>query len=169
MGVQLSLLLFALSLFASPLRFEMRDVDFDGHPDLLVVRDFGAKWARYDVWLFDLRSEGFVTTPLARDLSRLDNLTVDPARRRLYAYSIGPADPSQSVYRIEGGRLKLVEECVFHNSDIPAGQESKDPRSGVLVVRAPRQGRMVTLTQRTMRLAGEMPDPCAGRAPAGIR
>jgi hypothetical protein len=37
-------------------------------------------------------------------------------------------------------------------------------------VRAPRQGRMITLAQRSMRMeSGETGDPCAARAPAGVR
>jgi hypothetical protein len=32
-------------------KFMVRDLDFDRHPDLAGIREFGAKWARYCVWL----------------------------------------------------------------------------------------------------------------------
>ena len=37
----------------------MTDLDFDGHLDPAGIREFGAKWARYCVWLYDRRITQF--------------------------------------------------------------------------------------------------------------
>src|SRR6516225_3940719 len=34
-------------------QFVVTDFDFDHHPDLAGIREIGAKWARYCVWLYD--------------------------------------------------------------------------------------------------------------------
>ena len=59
------------------LRFEAKDLDFDGHIDLIGIREFGAKWARYCVWLYDPLQGLFVKDFLAEQMELLANLAVN--------------------------------------------------------------------------------------------
>jgi hypothetical protein len=45
--------------------FMVRDLDFDRHPDLAGIREFGAKWARYCVWFYDPKQHIFTKDFLA--------------------------------------------------------------------------------------------------------
>lgn len=96
----------------------LADVDFDGYLDLVVLREHGAKWGRYDVRLFDAKAGRFVESALTRHLGTLVNLTVDSDRKRIVTYSIGPSDPFEDVYRVEQGRLVLEASC--HVEEGPA-------------------------------------------------
>lgn len=69
------------------------DLDFDGLPDILATRDFGAKWATYCVWLFDPNQGRFIQNPLSRQMEDLENLTVDDERHQIVAFTIGPTYP----------------------------------------------------------------------------
>jgi hypothetical protein len=103
-GVQLQRLtcdLAPFTMFVEGLAIE--DLDMDGHPDLRGVREFGAKWERYCVWLFDPSSRRFVKDLLAQQMELLSNLQVDAAHRRLVSSYIGPSRPSWDVYRIVSG------------------------------------------------------------------
>lgn len=85
--------------------FESRDLNFDGYADLTGIREFGAKWARYCVWLYDPRQHLFVKDFLAEQVELLTNLGVE-SEHRISASSIGPANPWSAVYGIsnsEGG------------------------------------------------------------------
>ena len=88
--------------------FTVEDLDLDGQPDLRGVREFGAKWERFCVWLFDPSSREFVKDHLAEQMELLYNLQVDAAHRRLVSFSIGPTYPSWDVYRIVRGPLPEV-------------------------------------------------------------
>jgi hypothetical protein len=100
-------------------QFEVQDLDMDGHPDLRGPREFGAKWYRYCVWLFDPSSQWFVSDFLAEQMELLYNLQVDGVHHRLISSTIGPTDPSWDVYRIVDGshprmRVLLPEQaCVI--------------------------------------------------------
>ncbi len=89
----------------------LADVDFDGVLDLVILREFGAKWGRYDVRRFDVATHAFVENALTRALGELPNLTVDAPGRRLLAYDIGPAAPFEQLYRVDGDRLVLEDVC----------------------------------------------------------
>jgi hypothetical protein len=108
--------------------FTIEDLDLDGHPDLRGVREFGAKWERYCVWLLDPSSRRFVKDRLAEQMELLSNLQVDAAHRRLVSSYIGPSRPSWDVYRIVRGpepedRLLLPEQsCTIETG--PAGNEA---------------------------------------------
>jgi len=108
------------------------DVDFDGHPDLVVLRELGAKSSRTpersegavanegqrasDVYLFEPRTHRFSdASPLARELGRLPNLGVDAGHRHVTSYDIGPNRPSREVYDVTAGGLRLTESCAFLN------------------------------------------------------
>jgi hypothetical protein len=89
-------------------RFEAQDLDFDGHKDLMGIRDFGAKWARYCVWLYDPHQHIFITDFLAEQMELLANLS--PIENGMILTShLGPTNPWWSVYHIStanGGRAE---------------------------------------------------------------
>jgi hypothetical protein len=97
----------------------IEDLDMDGHPDMRAVREFGAKWERYCIWLYDPSTHGFQKDLLARQMEALSNLTVDASRHRLVSFDIGPVEPSWDVYRIMKGpylkerRLLPEQSCVI--------------------------------------------------------
>ena len=103
-GVQLQRLTCDLAPFTGFVEgFAIEDLDMDGHPDLRGVREFGAKWERYCVWLFDPSSRQFEKDLLAQQMELVSNLQVDAAHRRLVSSYIGPSRPSWDVYRIVSG------------------------------------------------------------------
>jgi hypothetical protein len=111
------------------LNFRSEDLNFDGYSDLQGPREFGAKWGRYCVWLFDPASHSFITDDLAEQMEMLYNLEADPQQRLIIAYSIGPTNPQMDEYRIENAsenrpywpRLIPVDSClVANNSPGPA-------------------------------------------------
>ena len=55
-------------------QFLVRDLDSDGHPDLAGIREFGAKRARYCVWLYDPKQHFFVKDFLAEQMELMTNL-----------------------------------------------------------------------------------------------
>jgi len=109
------------------LNFKSEDLNFDGYADLKGPCEFGAKWGRYCVWLFDPKRHMFVTDYLAQQMELLYNLEADPKRRLIIAYSIGPTDPLMDEYRIENAgdnrpywpRLIPVDSCFVANSSLP--------------------------------------------------
>ena len=113
------------------------DANFDGHPDVLVLRD---------VFLYDPVARRFSNgSPLARALSELPN--AEFGRHTITTHDVGPTNPSATTYVIEGGRLKLAESCRFIN---PMNQ-----RTGTLVRT---QGAHTTYTH--VRLGPGDVDPC---------
>jgi hypothetical protein len=95
------------------------DVDFDGLPDIVTLRDGGGQWARYCVWLFDPNQGKFMQDSLTHQMEELANLTVDARRRQIVSFTIGPANPTRDEYRIDGPstirnaprRLLRVRSC----------------------------------------------------------
>lgn len=77
------------------------DLDIDGLPDILAIRDGGAKWVTYCVWLFDPSQGKFVQDALSRQMEEFANLTVDVGRRQISTFTIGPTDPVRDEYRID--------------------------------------------------------------------
>ena len=55
-------------------QFVVRDLDSDQHPDLAGIREFGAKWARNCVWLYDPKQHFFVKDFLAEQMELMTNL-----------------------------------------------------------------------------------------------
>jgi hypothetical protein len=82
-------------------QFVVMDFDLDRHPDLAWIREFGAKWARYCVWLYDPKQHIFVKNFLAEQMELLTNLN---SREGGFVSSsqMGPTDPWQATYRIAG-------------------------------------------------------------------
>ncbi len=104
-------------------RFEAKDLDFDGHLDLVGVREFGAKWARYCVWLYDPQQHIFVKDFLAEQMESLTNLAAEKNGRWIVTSSFGPANPWRAVYRIFDGKhsapgrqLLPMESCSVETS-----------------------------------------------------
>ena len=79
--------------------FEVEDLDFDGYKDLMGIREFGAKWARYCVWLYDPKRHIFVTDSLAQQMELLANLSPS-ANGEILTSHLGPTNPSWVVYHI---------------------------------------------------------------------
>lgn len=84
-------------------QFEAMDLDSDGHPDLAGIREFGAKWARYCVWLYDPTQHIFVKNFLAEQMELLTNLTSSDGAL-VSSSQIGPTNPWQALYRIVGAK-----------------------------------------------------------------
>jgi hypothetical protein len=108
-------------------KFEAKDFDFDRHPDLAGIREFGAKWARYCVWLYEPKEHRFVKTFLAEQMELLTNLnSLDGGM--VSSSQIGPTNHWRAVYRIaeaEGSRperqLVPVLSCLLETS--PDGEK----------------------------------------------
>jgi hypothetical protein len=79
--------------------FMIADLDSDGHADLAGIREFGAKWSRYCVWLYDPRQHLFVKDFLAEQMELLTNLTA-LREGRVSSSQIGPAHGWTIVYRV---------------------------------------------------------------------
>jgi hypothetical protein len=92
------------------------DANFDGHPDIVVVRELGAKWTRVDVFLFDPKSHHFAATSgLSRAIATLSNATFDATHRTITTRDVGPSNPSRVTYAIDGASLRMVDSCRFIN------------------------------------------------------
>ena len=108
-------------------QFVVRDLDSDGHPDLAGIREFGAKWARYCVWLYDPMQHFFAKDFLAEQMELMTNL--EPlAGRQISASHIGSENMWRAVYRItdvEGSRperqLVPVYSCLVETK--PGGEK----------------------------------------------
>lgn len=84
-------------------QFVVRDFDSDRHPDLAGIREFGAKWARYCVWLYDPKQHFFVRDFLAEQMELLTNL--EPlAGGQISTSHMGPENMWRAVYRITGAQ-----------------------------------------------------------------
>ena len=127
---------------------EIVDANFDGRPDVLVVREFGAKWSSVDAFLFDARTHRFsASSPLARAIAHLANASFDERRGTITTRDIGPSDPSRVTYVIRGERLSEISSCRFLNP--------LDPRAGTLVRK---NGEHTTVTH--VRLGTSDVNPC---------
>jgi len=92
------------------------DANFDGHPDIVVLRELGAKWSRIDVFLFDPRARRFTqSSGLSRALSSLSNAMYDGAHKTITTRDIGPSNPSRITYAIDGSHLRVLDACRFIN------------------------------------------------------
>lgn len=124
-------------------RFTAEDIDMDGYLDLRSSRAFGGKWGRDCVWLFDPQNHIFEKSLLAEQMELLYNLTVDPKRRRIISYSIGPTNPSWDEYRIEHTgkdrpywpRLIPVQSCFIETGPVGAEMPPLDKNSTIVVTR----------------------------------
>ncbi len=131
---------------------QLVDANFDGHLDVVALREFGAKWGASDVYLFDPRTRRFSdASPLARELGRLANATYDAQQRRITTHDIGPSRPSRQVYTVSGDGLRMTESCTFLNDH--------DERVGTLV-RSRLVGGAVRSTFTKLRLGPTDVDPC---------
>ncbi len=79
------------------------DINFDTYTDIAVAVDFGAKWGRWEWWLFDPRSGLYTQTPLSREISALvwNEHRLDPQARELRIQNFTGACPHENVYRVE--------------------------------------------------------------------
>jgi len=108
-------------------QFVSADFDSDGWPDLAGVREFGAKWARYCVWLYDAKQHRFIKDFLAEQMELLTNL--EPLRDGLVSSSrMGPANPWRARYRVTGApgsrperQLLPISSCLVET--MPGGEK----------------------------------------------
>jgi len=108
-------------------QFVVRDLDSDGHPDLAGIREFGANWARYCVWLYDPKQHFFAKDFLAEQMELMTNL--EPlAGGQISTSHMGPENMWRAVYRItevEGSRperqLVPVHSCLVETK--PGGEK----------------------------------------------
>ncbi len=84
-------------------KFEAQDLDSDGHKDLMGIRDFGAKWARYCVWFYDPQQHIFVKDFLAEQMELLANIAAI-GNGKIVTSHIGPTNPWLAVYSIVGAQ-----------------------------------------------------------------
>jgi len=103
-------------------QFEVTDLDSDGYPDLAGIREFGAKWARYCVWLYDPTQHIFIKNLLAEQMELLTNLTSSDGGE-VFSSQMGPTNPWQAVYRIVGAKdsrperqLVLLFSCLLETT-----------------------------------------------------
>lgn len=54
-------------------QFVATDLDSDRHPDVAGILEFGAKWARYCVWVYDPKKHIFLKNFLAEQMELLTN------------------------------------------------------------------------------------------------
>ncbi|HRJ53092.1 MAG TPA: hypothetical protein PLE99_10005 [Candidatus Thiothrix moscowensis] len=100
---------------ACTLRFD--DVNFDGYRDIAVVIAFGAKWSQSNYWVYDRKSDRYVTTAVTKALGELtpteihfDNTTKTIKTR----YLVINDGVSYELFRIKGNRLVLMEKEILH-------------------------------------------------------
>lgn len=103
------------------------DFDFDHHPDLAGIREFGAKWARYCVWLYDPKQYIFVKDFLAEQLELLTS-PKPLTGGHISSSHMGPANTWQAVYRVTGAegsrperQLVPVYSCLVETT--PGGEK----------------------------------------------
>jgi hypothetical protein len=137
------------------------DLNFDGLADILGVRDFGGKWARQCVWLFDPNRGQFIQDALSRQMEDLVNLGVDAERRLVFAYTIGPTLPTRAEYRIVSEvraerRLLPVRSCEL---DTGATEGADRTVSVVKYVNGQK-----AVERRTV--SADCNDPCGDRCPS---
>lgn len=92
--------------------FRPVDINGDGYQDLAVVYERGGKWTSDSYFLFDPGSGRFLTNALTTDLRKLthNGLTLHPGKKEIRVSKfIGVCLNSFEVYRIENGRLALLE------------------------------------------------------------
>lgn len=102
--------------------FVIADLDFDGHLDLAGIREFGAKWARYCVWLYDQKQHRYTKDFLAEQMELLTNLK-PLGDSQISGSHIGPANSWIAVYRVVGSdgswpvrQLVPVRSCLVEST-----------------------------------------------------
>ena len=127
-------------------QFVVRDLDSDQHPDLAGIREFGATWARYCVWLYDTKQHLFAKDFLSEQMELMTNL--EPlAGGQISTSHMGPDNMWRAVYRIaevEGSRperqLIPVYSCLVETKPgggRPAAVVTVRYESGHAVVQRP--------------------------------
>ena len=143
-------------------QFVLEDFDSDGFVDLAGVREHGAKWARYCVWLFDPKQHLFVKDFLAEQMELLSNLS-NAGDGMVSSSSIGPTNPWVDLYRVVGARLGRSERQLL--LVIACVVETRDDGKAKAVVVTRYQGHTLPEVQRQpvegMDVAGAM-RKCAG-------
>ena len=135
------------------------DVNFDGYRDFWVLREMGAKWGRYDVFVYEPKSGKFIKDNLSREVAALDNPEIDGASKIIVSSSTGPSEPYRAVRKVQGGRLVVTDSRVFHNGK---DTNQDDKNEGVLVIQKLVQGILKIVSQKEIAV-GLQDNPCAGQ------
>jgi hypothetical protein len=132
-------------------QFLVTDFDFDRHLDMAGVREFGAKWARYCVWLYDPKQHIFIKDFLAEQMELLTNLK-PLADGQISSSHMGLASNWLAVYRVasaEGSRpqrqLIPMYSCLVEstpNGEKPTAIVTTRYEGGQAVVRRQKAVRM---------------------------
>ena len=80
-------------------QFVVADFDSDGNLDLAGIREFGAKWARYCVWLYHPTQRTFIKDFLAEQMELLANLR-PLVGGQISSSHLGPANNWMAVYQV---------------------------------------------------------------------
>jgi hypothetical protein len=88
-----------------PLRQD--DLNFDGHPDLIITQPVGAKWGRLHAWLDDPDTGRFITNTLTAELGqlRVGDFRPDPDRQVLLIFNSLGMTPFENAYGTGDGYL----------------------------------------------------------------
>ena len=126
------------------MQFLVADFDFDRHLDLAGIREFGATWARYCIWLYDAKQRAFIKDFLAEEMELLENLKplVDG---QISSSHMALADSWQAIYRVAGAegsrpqrQLIPMHSCLVEStpgSEKPIAIVTTRYESGQAVVR----------------------------------
>ncbi|NOT58808.1 MAG: hypothetical protein HOP19_01145 [Acidobacteria bacterium] len=102
--------------------FTVMDANFDGYLDLAAVAEAGAKWGRLNFWLYDPRTQRYVTSPLTRELARLthNGIEANVATQELVVSQFPQATPRagtlSETYKIANGHLLLVKRELIQST-----------------------------------------------------
>ena len=120
--------------------FRMVDVNFDGDLDLVDFHCAGAKWRSDSYWLIDQASGRFITNKLTAQLGELmyQSIAVNPAKAEIRtSLWIGVCNRSFEVYRIERGKLVLIESGIHMPEDSHHCMVTRKKRTGLKLVTLP--------------------------------
>jgi hypothetical protein len=120
--------------------FRMCDMNFDGYLDLVEFHVAGAKWGSESYWLFDPGSGRFITNTLTAQLGELmyQDIAVNPAKAEIrISLWIGLCMKSFEVYRVERGKLVLVESEIHMPEDAHHCMVTRKKRTGQKLVTLP--------------------------------
>ena len=92
-------------------QFEILDINNDGYLDIGTLAEFGgAKWGRWQYWVYDPKSGRFITNWLTRRLSqfRCNEVCSDATSSEIHVHYLRMEGVIDERYKVEGRRLVLA-------------------------------------------------------------
>lgn len=127
--------------------FQREDINFDGYVDIKLMNWWGATGnSGYNYWLFDPRKGRFV---FHQELSDLSNPTPNYKTKRIKTHHGGGMAGNiydDATYVFENGRLVSIRE--------ETQDWVKDKKHFLRVIRERRNGKMVVVSKKIIRVAG---------------